>query len=91
MKILVTGTAGFIGFHLAKKLLERGDMVVGLDNINDYYDVNLKYSRLKELGIDSDKALKNENSLVSSSLYDKHHFLKMKNLMQYAILLHRQG
>lgn len=43
MKILITGTAGFIGFHLAKKLLERGDEVVGLDNINDYYDVNLKY------------------------------------------------
>jgi len=42
MKILVTGTAGFIGFHLAKKLLERGDEVVGIDNINDYYDVNLK-------------------------------------------------
>ena len=53
MKILVTGTAGFIGFHLAKKLLERGDEVVGLDNINDYYDVNLKYARLAELGIDS--------------------------------------
>ena len=50
-KILVTGTAGFIGYHLAKKLLERGDEVVGIDNINDYYDVNLKYGRLKELGI----------------------------------------
>ncbi len=52
MKILVTGTAGFIGFHLAKKLLERGDEVVGIDNINDYYDVNLKYGRLNALGID---------------------------------------
>lgn len=51
MKILVTGTAGFIGFHLAKRLLERGDQVVGVDNINDYYDVNLKYSRLEEQGI----------------------------------------
>jgi len=40
MKILITGTAGFIGFHLAKRLLERGDTVVGIDNINDYYDVN---------------------------------------------------
>lgn len=39
LKILVTGTAGFIGYHLAKKLLERGDEVVGLDNINDYYDI----------------------------------------------------
>ncbi len=53
MKILVTGTAGFIGYHLAKKLLDRGDTVVGIDNINDYYDVNLKYGRLKELGIDA--------------------------------------
>lgn len=51
MKILITGTAGFIGFHLAKRLLERGDEIVGIDNINDYYDVNLKYSRLEETGI----------------------------------------
>ena len=41
-KILITGTAGFIGFHLAKALLERSYTVVGLDNINDYYDINLK-------------------------------------------------
>lgn len=53
MKILVTGTAGFIGFHLAEYLLKRGDEVVGVDNINDYYDVNLKYGRLKQSGIDS--------------------------------------
>ena len=52
MKILITGSAGFIGYHLAKKLLERGDTVVGIDQINDYYDVNLKYSRLRELGIE---------------------------------------
>ena len=51
MKILVTGTAGFIGYHLAKRLLDRGDTVVGIDNLNDYYDVNLKYARLKETGI----------------------------------------
>jgi UDP-glucuronate 4-epimerase len=51
VKILVTGTAGFIGFHLAKKLLERGDEVVGLDNISDYYDINFKYGRLNEYGI----------------------------------------
>jgi UDP-glucuronate 4-epimerase len=49
MKILVTGAAGFIGFHLAKKLLERGDTVVGLDNMNAYYDVSLKEARLKML------------------------------------------
>ena len=45
MKILVTGAAGFIGFHTAVKLLERGDTVIGLDNFNDYYDVGLKNSR----------------------------------------------
>ncbi len=49
MKILVTGAAGFIGFHTAKVLLDRGDHVVGLDNLNDYYDVSLKEARLKEL------------------------------------------
>ncbi len=51
MKILVTGTAGFIGSHLALKLLNRGDEVVGLDNINDYYDQNVKYGRLQRTGI----------------------------------------
>jgi UDP-glucuronate 4-epimerase len=45
MKILVTGAAGFVGFHTARSLLERGDTVVGLDNFNDYYDVNLKNAR----------------------------------------------
>ena len=74
MKILVTGTAGFIGYHLAKKLLERGDTVIGLDNINDYYDVNLKYARLKELGIDREKI---DKGLVQSTIYPNHQFIKM--------------
>ncbi len=74
MKILVTGTAGFIGYHLAKELLQRGDEVVGLDNINDYYDVNLKYARLNELGIDKEE-LKNKKK-VSSKTFPNHKFIK---------------
>ena len=49
MKILVTGAAGFIGFHTSGKLLQRGDEVVGLDNLNEYYDVTLKQARLAQL------------------------------------------
>ncbi|MDX1801934.1 MAG: GDP-mannose 4,6-dehydratase, partial [Marinobacter sp.] len=49
MKILVTGTAGFIGSHLAHRLLARGDEVIGVDNVNDYYDVSLKEARLARL------------------------------------------
>src|ERR1700746_1908693 len=49
MSILLTATAGFIGFHVAKALLERGDRVVGIDNLNEYYDVRLKEARLARL------------------------------------------
>jgi len=75
MKILVTGSAGFIGYHLSKALLERGDEVVGIDNINDYYDVNLKYTRLSHLGIEHNKIKNGEK--IASSLYDKHTFIKI--------------
>lgn len=75
MKILVTGTAGFIGYHLAKKLLERGDEVVGLDNINDYYDVNLKHARLNQLGIEHQSL--HVNVSQKSTTYEKHRFVKM--------------
>jgi UDP-glucuronate 4-epimerase len=75
MKILITGTAGFIGFHIAKRLLERGDEVVGIDNINDYYDVNLKYARLAETGI-SHEAEK-WYTPVRSTKYPCYTFLRM--------------
>jgi len=75
MKILVTGTAGFIGHNLAKKLLDRGDEVVGLDNINDYYDVNLKYGRLYDLGIIKDDV--KDGEFAYSKKYDNHKFIKL--------------
>jgi UDP-glucuronate 4-epimerase len=62
MKILVTGSAGFIGFHLTKYLLERGDYVIGIDNLNDYYDVGLKIARLSQLGINE---IKDKSSSLS--------------------------
>lgn len=74
-KILVTGAAGFIGFHVSKALLDRGDEVIGLDNINDYYDVNLKYGRLNELGI-----VKNDIAEVlpiKSHKYSNFRFVKL--------------
>lgn len=52
MRILITGYAGFIGFHLTNKLIQAGHTIFGIDNINDYYDVSLKYARISELGID---------------------------------------
>jgi UDP-glucuronate 4-epimerase len=80
MKILVTGTAGFIGSHLTLKMLERGDEVVGLDNINDYYDQNVKYGRLQRSGII--KKLEDGesipyNQLLSSSKYTNYKFIKL--------------
>ena len=51
MKILITGAAGFIGYHLAKGLMSDSNIIIGLDNLNSYYDKNLKFDRLKELNI----------------------------------------
>jgi len=80
MKILITGTAGFIGSHLAIKLLERGDEVVGLDNINDYYDQNVKYGRLQRGGIieniDDGKSIE-YNKLLVSTKNKNYKFIKL--------------
>jgi UDP-glucuronate 4-epimerase len=67
MKVLVTGAAGFIGFHLCRRLIERGDDVVGLDVLNDYYDVNVKYGRMKMLGLDPALVQKNRGKVVGGT------------------------
>ena len=76
MKILVTGAAGFIGYHLVKSLVEANHEVIGLDNINNYYSTNLKFDRLKELGIDKDR-VEDFISLSDSSLFQNFKFIRM--------------
>jgi UDP-glucuronate 4-epimerase len=75
MKILVTGTAGFIGYHVAQRLIERGDEVVGLDSINEYYDPAIKYGRLAKTGIE--KTLIDYNTLVPSTLSERYRFIQL--------------
>ena len=77
MKIIITGTAGFIGYHLAKTLLERGDDVIGIDQINNYYDINLKYARLRNLGIEQQR-IKNNKKIISTKF--KNHIFYKGNL-----------
>lgn len=75
MKILVTGAAGFIGSHLVLKLLQNNHTVVGLDNINDYYDQNIKYSRLKRAGIEQESIV--DKQIVPSISFQKYSFIKL--------------
>lgn len=76
MKILVTGTAGFIGSFLALKLIQRGDEVIGLDCINDYYDIKIKYGRLQNVGILQEKIA--YNTLIQSEKYPNYRFINLK-------------
>ena len=96
MKILVTGSAGFIGYHLSKRLLEAGNQVVGIDSINDYYDVRLKYARLETAGIHRNLVAKGQP--VQSDRYPAYRFIQMhlcrtcselKNSMPSSIWRHR--
>jgi len=75
MRILVTGAAGFIGYHLCKRLVGEKMEVVGLDNLNTYYDVNLKYARLKQLGIRKDE-INSQGTLTNSQLFNHFSFIQ---------------
>jgi len=87
MKVLITGAAGFIGMHVAKLLLERGETVVGVDNLNDYYDPNLKLARLGQLKpfsnfrfVQADIA----DRVVMDDLFAEEHFNRVINLAAQA-------
>ena len=86
MKVLVTGAAGFIGFHLCKSFLEDGHLVYGLDNINDYYDISLKHSRLKVLGIDSASLAAGMETIGSEGF--TFHYLDLTNAEKLNDLFH---
>jgi len=75
MKILITGTAGFIGYHLVEKLINTENDIVGLDIINDYYDLRVKYGRLENCGIHIQDI--RHNSMIKSTKYDNYRFIKL--------------
>jgi UDP-glucuronate 4-epimerase len=76
MKILLTGSAGFIGFHLINGLIKRGDDVIGLDSVNDYYEQSLKYERLEQLGFTQFQI--SYNSLCQSTKHSNYRFIKLQ-------------
>jgi UDP-glucuronate 4-epimerase len=82
MKYLVTGAAGFIGFHVSKKLCEQGHQVVGIDNLNDYYDVSLKESRLAEL------ASLSSFSFIKMDLTSSQEILELFEQHKFDIVIH---
>jgi UDP-glucuronate 4-epimerase len=92
LKVLVTGIAGFIGFHVAKRLLNEGYSVVGFDNINDYYDVQLKLDRLKEIGIEEkDHQWISSNSklkFVKADLLEKDTLLDLFCVEKFDYVIH---
>lgn len=87
MKVLVTGNAGFIGFHVCKKLLERGDTVVGLDNVNRYYDIGLKKNRLKLLKKIAEKR-KNKYTFFKIDISNKKKIKKIFTRYKFDRVIH---
>ncbi|UBF28043.1 NAD-dependent epimerase [Kovacikia minuta CCNUW1] len=86
-RILVTGTAGFIGFHLSQKLLKLGNEVIGIDSLNEYYDVNLKHDRLRQLKDDSNFQfyhLDISDRTALPELFVKHSFTRVVHLAAQA-------
>ena len=82
MKYLITGAAGFIGYHTAKRLLENNNEIIGIDNINDFYDINLKNARLKELS-------KHENfNFYNTDLTNKSDVLNLQNENKIDAVIH---
>lgn len=97
MKVLVTGAAGFIGYHTCRKLVEQNFEVVGIDNINDYYPVTLKYDRLKNLGIESDFIKYNQKmnsvigdkiSFIRLDIMDEHHIMELFRVESFDYVIH---
>ncbi len=92
MKVFVTGIAGFIGFHVAKRLLDEGYSVVGFDNINDYYDLQLKVDRLKVLGLEiNDNQWISSNSnlkFVKADLLEKETLLDLFKVEKFVYVIH---
>ncbi|WPV00218.1 NAD-dependent epimerase [Mucilaginibacter sp. cycad4] len=96
LKILVTGAAGFVGFHLIESLLKRNDVVVGIDSINDYYDPKLKFDRLLESGIGAEAdnwnqevvSTKNANyKFVRMQLEDKDHLMALCEKERFDVIV----
>lgn len=90
MKILISGSAGFIGFHAVKKFLELGHEVVGIDNINDYYDTNLKESRLQQISSTRFKFIKADfaNNIAVKKVFNDHVFDRVLHLGAQAGVRH---
>ena len=87
-RILVTGVAGFIGFHVCKRLLEQNVSVIGIDNINDYYDVNLKKARLRELEKINSNNKSEEFIFFKCNLEDKSQLDKIFKKFQPNVIIH---